>query len=135
MKAQNVSAGEYQTQQEKNLTNEEVMDMFMSRFNYDYKTTQGMYKPHVEGSSLKSKNHILGYTINYSYPGADTSPVASFWTHRPELGERGYSIFHIDLHKLVSEFVKHVNKQGYNPPPPKNYQQPTETVQDDDEPI
>ena len=125
-----VSAQEYEALQSDTLSDAEVMKMFLSRYKFEHRPENGMYKPAQESEHFKIRPY-LGYYINYSFPQYSDKPVASVWTKYIENGEERFKIFHIDLDKFTTMLVDNMLSHGFNPPPIKklgDYKKPGTAV-------
>jgi len=112
-----ITGKEFADMQQNELTDQELIGEFLSRFNFEY-YKDGGYRPLNESSYKKGCPHINGYYTHYSFPHGSNTPIASFWTKSPGEEEK-FQIFHIDLHRFTKEFIKHIERQGYTSPPPK----------------
>jgi hypothetical protein len=120
MEPNKVTNEEFTTLQKSELTQDELIRRFVTQVDHNYQS-DGYYYPDKDASYNRKEKDIFGYTINYSFPVNMNTPVASFWTfneadYDPDNNRSGMSIFHIDIHKLVSHFVKQANDEGYKPP-------------------
>ncbi len=136
MNPSKITTEEYTALQQTELTEEQLIKQFVTRVDHNYQT-DGFYYPTKDASHNRSFRDIFGYTINYSFPVGRNTPIASFWTfneadYQPEQNRNGMSIFHIDVHKLISHFVKQANDEGYKPPLTKE-KVDTKRKQDSDE--
>lgn len=82
---------------------------------YKGEPVRGKYNPREHSSMFNAENQE-GYYIYYSFPVNAKTPVASFWTYR---ADGSYSFEHIDLAKVVSQFLKYYKNRGDAPPPKK----------------
>jgi hypothetical protein len=83
---------------------------------YKGEPVRGKYNPREHSSVFHAENQG-GYYVYYSFPVNAKTPVASFWTFREEDGS--YSFEHVDLGKVMSQFLMYYRNRGDMPPPKK----------------
>ena len=128
-----ISAEEYEAMDNKQLSEQEIQRMFLSRFKFNHQPAGGRYTPATDADHTVARPY-LGYYINYSFPAYKNKPVASVWTVKEIDGEMKYKPFHFDLDKFTVMLVGELKKHGFNPPPQKDYKPAASPHTSDDKP-
>ena len=74
------------------------------------------YSPYKHASLVRSQKRD-GFNVHYAFPNGSDSPVASFWA---VCGDDRFKFIHIDLGKVMKQFIKYYQRRGHMPPPPRN---------------
>ncbi len=114
-----VSRAEYESAENGEMTQEQIVRDLMSQTDLTYKLEDGeRYYPRQDSMYRRGKYHQR-YYVNYSFPVGANSPVASMWTCTGEGSDEYLYPIHIDLAKVMELLVTYYKQAGYKVPPAK----------------